>query len=243
MFSFNTGLKKGEVAATIVFTVLLVDSLTMLVLDITYFAYNNVGFTLFVWVYIKKHFPVNLVCLVFVTALTRSTCRKVDWKIMVAPALVAAGYAVFNWQFSRSRNYFSVSGLNWQYAALFEWNLLFILSVFLFSKKNVDAITVFTLSYFNMYLGGILYEVPWFIASGQWVNHVHNEVNWMVVACYVFLLYRIKWRFTRFMIPTILFLFGMYLPYYLWPPDFYWVPRLAVYPLFLMVPFSLKKDC
>jgi len=225
-------------------TVFLILSLIFLADDILWaIARKEVVSINFLLYYLHFYFPFHSICLIFFNQITEYDYFKklFSWKILLVPFLCLIIYACFQWQFDPARNMIQNFGLRWQWCAIIEWSLLFIIQLILYQKKGLDNVLAFINSYYAVFLASVIYELPWYVTSGRWVTLLFFPIELLVATCFILIIHKMKWKFTWLLIPACIPLFILYVFYYSLPPTFGWLPRLTAFPLFLLFPFSLQK--
>lgn len=160
-----------------------------------------------------------------------------NWKVWITFSFVVASLALFNWQFNTKRNFDTfVLGYDWQWGALFTWSIFFAIEMFLYKRKKIGSLNSFCLSFYGLFLASFLYEAPHgfpFEIKYTWVIPIG-------LLMFIIILDDLKWKPPRFwvfsFIPMIILFLISPIPY-----NFYWIPRLTVYPIFLLIPFGCKN--
>jgi len=193
--------------------------------------------------YATKHYVPIFILPLFYAEGNHGWHKIFHWKVWIFPCVFILTYSLWQWRFIHTLNYdLSILGyewMKWQWAALIEWTLLFMLLLFLWQQK-IGKPRAFSLSFYSVLLASIIYEMPWYIYSGKWIiefAYARLPISLMMV---VLLLYLSHWKMPRFYPLTFIFMFTCWL-FYPYPPNTYWIPRLTTYPIFATLPFGSKN--
>jgi hypothetical protein len=211
-----------------------------LIRDIIWTSRAEVSPFKFLKYFLDFHAPIYTISLVYTASQTKSPWKKLfHWKVWSAPALAGIIFSLSQWQFNPINDYNTqILGMNWQWNAIILWTILFILQLYIYQKRGVDLTCSFVLSFYGVRLAGLLYEIPWYIATGKWLIEIQHPKLIFTLPLFIFLL----WIFNCRPKPKILFLsltpvMLIWLFYYQLPPNTGWLPRLATYPFFLTLSF------
>lgn len=171
-----------------------------------------------------------------------------DWLMWTAPFIFIACVSLTIWRFDPELNFltYPVLAFHWQWSAIFEWALLFILMVF-YSRTKIHSIDAVTLSWASFLLGSILYEIPWHIRFMR-LEFLYYAKFHLGIVMTLLVLKRYHYKFNLFTLAGLIIMvvgWIIYPPYGLFhvlPPGSYWIPRLTVFPLFLSLPYGVNLN-
>lgn len=170
-----------------------------------------------------------------------------NWKLWIFPFLGFILFGVSQWQFTPTLNYQTqIFGFQfrWQWAAMVEWSLLFITQLFLYQKNGMHKALAFAISFYGVFLAGVLYEIPWYFKPGteNWAS-LFKIKNVFVAFAFPAILHHAKWKLNRLLLLGLIPLIILYPSYYMLPSAHrYWLVRLFTFPLFIMIPLTLKNE-
>lgn len=185
--------------------------------------------------FLHERLPFQLPLIVYLGAHIRSDLwQKIfSWKALVIPTSIMLLVSVFVWQFNPEYLYqTSLLGFKWNWIAVSQWLLLFILQLYLYQKSGIGNFISFLLSYLGVFLGSFLYEVPFFLKSGG------LYLDFMIIYVFSFMVFAwilfkekapLRLRHFVFLLPLVpIWIFYFDLPM--------WIHRLSVFPYFLLLP-------
>ena len=186
--------------------------------------------------FLHTRLPFQLPLILYVGTRVKSSLwqKTWAWQTWAFPTSLLMCVSVFTWQFNPDYLYqTSLLGFNWNWAAVLEWSLLFILQLYLYQRCNTQNFVAFTLSYLGVFVGSFIYEVAFFAANGALYDSA--GLTPYIFCCIIFaaVLYKQKftpklWNVTLFFPIILLWMFYFSMPT--------WVPRLSVFPFFLSIP-------
>jgi len=153
------------------------------------------------------------------------------WQTWIFPVSLLLSISIVVWQFNPANLYqTALLGFKWNWIAVIEWNILFILQLYLYQKCNTQNFTAFTLSYLGVFLGSFLYEIPFFIKTGGIYKSEFLITILLSFTVFAVLLFREKlklklWNFIVFFPIILVWIFYFDIPM--------WIHRLSVFPFFL----------
>ena len=212
----------------------------VLYFDILWALRNNVGFLRFIKYFFDFYAPVYMLFLCVLSFYQDFNKKIFYWKVWSLAGLFIFLFAVFQWQFSPSRNYFNLFGLDWQWCAVAVWSLMFAILIYLYNMKTLPF-HAWLLSLVSLRLAGIAYEVPWYLQTGKWqIELVHPRFMFTMPIMMV-LLYKYRWKPDLLFFLTFIPLILNWIFYYNLPANFGWLPRLSTFPLFILTPKNLSN--
>jgi len=164
--------------------------------------------------------------------------RLFAWQTWIFPVSLLLSISISVWQFNPAYLYqTALLGFKWNWVAVIEWNILFILQLYLYQKCNTQKFIAFILSYLGVFLGSFLYEIPWFIKTGGIYNSVFLITIILSFAIFAVLLFREKlkltlWNFMLFFPVILIWIFYFDTPM--------WIHRLSVFPFFLSLSITKR---
>ena len=160
-----------------------------------------------------------------------------SWKLWIWPTTVFFALAL---SLSAGPNRIHVDAGFWQFRfqwiGIATWVALFIVQLFLYEDK-IGSVQAFAASYFGLLLASTLYELPMLTDD---LNVFYGPKFFLSSLGFisVMLLNKEKLRIkNRLLLISFVLLFLNYIFFFELP---FWVPRLSVFPLFLVFPFCLK---
>jgi len=161
------------------------------------------------------------------------------WKLWALISLSVIFFGLAQWQFIPSRNYTtSLLGYTWRWDSIIVWISFLSIQIFLYQRK-IGMIEGFCLGVYGAFLAGTLYEIPHFYALG--LLHFYLSETRFVIPLIFFCYYCFKnlgFSDLPLLVLSVVPLFLMY-PFYYQLPTY--VPRLAIFPFLLMIPFRMRS--
>lgn len=190
------------------------------------FLHTRLPFQLPLLVYIGTHIKSNVWRTIFA------------WQTWMFPVSLVISISVLVWQFNPAYLYqTALLGFKWNWVAVFEWNILFILQLYLYQKCATPNFIAFILSYLGVFLGSFLYEIPVFIKSEGIYNTPFLITYLVSFSVFASLLFREKkklklWNFMIFLPIILIWIFYFNIPM--------WIHRLSVFPFFLSLSITKR---
>jgi hypothetical protein len=164
-----------------------------------------------------------------------------NWKIWFFPSLFICSYSTVTWIANSPKLNFQ--GFSWFWYAILEWMALFTICLFLYQKKTGNF-KAFTLSFLSVYLGGLLYEIPFKAYTNQWSIFDAWFSYLIATAVFAVTLWSLKFKPTRLTLLTLIPLaigWVVCIPIIYQFKQFGFLLRLSVFPLLIGIPYVLKK--
>ena len=205
---------------------------------------DKVSWLLFLLHFVRWYFPALVFCLYQFMKQKCYITKLFSPKIWAIPLLSLAVYSGYNW-ILLSNDRFYVDGYGWQWVALITYSLFFAVQLIIFSRNKIGNLKGFVLTVFACNLSSMIYEIPFFIINGN------SEIVFLLILnsiLYMVLLIQAKYKLNWFLIPAILWLSFCYVIDFLNPVwgspfwfAFFWLPRLAPIPLFLLIALKVES--
>ena len=204
---------------------------------------DGVSWLLFLLHFVRWYFPTLAFCFYQFFKHNKYANNLLTPKIWVIPLLSLASYSFYNWLFL-SNDRFYVDGYDWQWVALITYSLFFVVQLIVFSRNKIGNLQGFVLTVFACNLSSMIYEIPFFIMNGN------NEIVSLLIfntALFLCLLLQAKYRPDWLLLPALFWLSFCYVIDFLNPVwgspfwfAFFWLPRLAPIPLFLVIALKIR---
>ena len=183
--------------------------------------------------FLHARLPFQLPFIIYVgTHIKSNVWQKIfAWQTWVFPVSLGISMSILTWRFNPAYLFqTALLGFKWNWIAVIEWNILFILQLYLYQKYGTKNFVAFILSYLSVFLGSFLYEIPVFIKTGGIFNIIFLITYVLSFTVFAFLLFRAKiklklWHFTLFLPIIFVWIFYFNLPME--------IHRLSVFPFFL----------
>jgi len=192
--------------------------------------------------FLHAQLPFQLPLIIYVGTRIKSDVwqRLFAWQTWIFPVSLLLSFSIIVWQFNPAHLYqTALLGFEWNWIAVFEWNILFILQLYLYQKCNTRNFIAFILSYLGVFLGSFLYEIPWFIKTGGIYQSMFLITYMFSFAIFTVLLFREKlkltlWNFMLFFPVILVWIFYFDIPM--------WFHRLSVFPFFLSLSITKRME-
>lgn len=140
---------------------------------------------------------------------------------------------------------FYMGSYEWQYLAIIEYAVFFVLQLYVWSKKGMaNHYFAWSLSFIGCYLASQTYELVWFYVGNFWTTIPFQLFQ---IGLYAGFLYAIKWKPRIIQLLPLLFLCFFWFLCFFYPNTawydkiYFWIPRVAPMPLLLSIPLVWKK--
>ena len=212
----------------------------ILYFDILWTLRSDIGFLRFAKYFFDFYAPIYLLFLCFLSLYHNFPQIVFYWKLWSWIGLFIFLFSICQWQFSPSRNYFNLYGLEWQWSAVAVWSLMFTILIYLYNMK-VHPFHAWLLSLVSLRLAGIVYELPWYLQTGKWQMELVHPKFMFTMPIMIVLLYEYGWRPNLLFLLTLIPIVVNWVFYYNLPANFGWLPRLSTFPLFISTPKNLTN--
>ena len=205
----------------------------------------GVSWLLFLLNFVRWYFPALIFCAYYFLKKNKYVNILFSPRFWVPPLLALILYSVYSWGVT-SNDRFYIANYDWQYIAIITYALFFSIQLMIFYRNKIGNFTGFVLTVFACNLSSMIYEIPFFIINGN------NEIVSLLILNYILymaLVYHAGYKPNWFLIPAILWLIFCYIIAFLNPvwgtsfwQTFFWFPRLAPIPLFLVIAAKIKPS-
>ena len=215
-------------------------SLMLIVRDVFFTPFVDLTFTGYFFWYLNTRLPLQLPLVIFISLSIKNGWwqKMFSWKIWILPASAIISFSAISWHLSGSPFKTEITGFSWSWIAYITHSILFMLQLFFYqrSRSNLES---FILSFLGCYLGGLLHELPVFpLLHYPFQSYLHYPLIVAVVTFGYLLFYR-KPKISKIgILFSVLLLAPFYLLYLKVP---FWLHRLVVFPLFLVLAYSEVK--
>ena len=183
--------------------------------------------------------------------LKHSVWRKLfSFNVLKTP-LAVLSIAVLSLWLATEDQTVTILNFQWTWSAMFLYLAFFTVLLFLYERRGVDFMHGFALSFYSIMFASVLYELPHHLEAGNWDFYLPQAR--FIFPAFMLPILLSRWRFKRskhLAIAILLLVLGWLTWLIPWsvqtaypytPFGLYWIKRLSVFPLFLLLPLGLPK--